>query len=122
MTTLADRIILVLAILLIGWLYLHYWGTSSQLASYALIFTPFQSPQKVSLQHSQRLQVQGRLGVSLIEIEAGRIRFHTSPCHGKLCIHAGWLNHGGQLVACLPNQVSIELYLIEDDEFDSIVY
>jgi hypothetical protein len=122
MTTPADRIIILLAFLLLGWLYLHYWRISSQPASYAWIFTPFQPPQKVSLQHSQRLQVRGRLGESLIEIDAGRIRFHASPCPGKQCIHAGWLSRGGELVTCLPNQVSIELHSAEENEFDAIAY
>jgi hypothetical protein len=122
MTTVADRIIIGLALTLIAWLYLRYWITGSQPADYAVILVTNHAPQRVPLQYPQLLHIQGRLGESLIEVAHGQIRFLASPCRGKQCIHTGWLTKGGDFMACLPNQVSIELQSAETAEFDAIAY
>jgi len=116
-TTLADRIILILALILVGWL---YWQPDSPAASFAVIFSPSQPPQLVELSHPQQLHIQGRLGISVIEVAPWKIRFLSSPCSGKQCIHAGWLKSRGDLVACLPNQIKLELP--NSEPFDAIAY
>jgi len=120
-TTIADRIILLLSIILLIFLYKNYW-IDGQAAHYALILVENHSPQQVDLQKNQRLSVQGRLGKSLIEIAEGRIRFIDSPCRGKYCIHTGWLSKNGDFTACLPNQISLELHNSQEPQFDSIAY
>ncbi|OAD21528.1 protein containing DUF1312 [Candidatus Thiomargarita nelsonii] len=122
MTTVADRIILSIALLLLVWLYLHYWTGARAPADYALILVANQAPIKLDLQHSQQIAIAGSDGESLIEVADGRIRFIASSCQSKHCIHAGWLTKGGDFVACLPNQVSIELHNAETAHFDAIVY
>ncbi len=122
-TTVADRIILSLALALLVWLYLHYWIDRTQPADYALIWVANQAPIRVDLHHSQQIPVQGHLGESLIEVAEGGIRFIASTCRHKQCIHAGWLTADGDFVACLPNQVSIELHRAQTmAEFDAIAY
>ena len=120
-TTITDRIILLLSIILLIFLYKNYW-IKGQSANYALILVANQQAQRVDLQHNQQLLIQGRLGKSLIEIADGHIRFIDSPCHGKYCIHAGWLSKNGDFMACLPNQISLELHNSQEIEFDSIAY
>lgn len=120
--TKADRIIIGLALALLVWLYMLYWIGGRPFADHALIWVANQAPIRVNLQHSQHIAIAGSLGDSLIEVRDGRIRFRASPCQGKQCIHAGWLTKGGDFVACLPNQVSIELRRAEQTEFDAIVY
>jgi len=122
LTTLADRIIIGFALALLVWLYIHYWVSEPLPADYALILVANHAPIRVDLQRHQRVPVQGRLGQSLIEVSQGRIRFVASPCRNKQCIHAGWLTASGELVACLPNQVSIELHRAETAQFDAIAY
>jgi len=120
-TTIADRLIICLGLLFLLWLYKLYW-TSSSSSDYALIYVMNQAPIQVDLQHPQAITIPGRLGESLIEVKEGRIRFVTSPCHNKFCIHAGWLTKNGDFIACLPNQVSIELHNLKTTKFDSVVY
>lgn len=123
LTTLTDRIILALAIVLLVWLYKYYWLDKSQLADYALIFVDNQAPLRIKLQSAQQIHIQGRLGPSIIEITEGGIRFLTSPCRSKQCIHRGWLSASGDFAACLPNRVRIELHSVaKTTAFDSIVY
>lgn len=50
-----------------------------------------------------------------------RIRFVTSPCETKFCIHQGWASHGGDLRVCLPNKVSLRL-LGSKSQFDSLTF
>jgi len=47
------------------------------------------------------------------------VRFVQSPCTGKFCIHSGWLRHSGEVMACLPNGVFVEL-VGGERRFDSI--
>jgi hypothetical protein len=122
LTTLADRLIIGLAIALLLWLYMRYWITERPDADYALILITNQTPIRVDLQHTQQIPIQGSLGENLIEVSKGRIRFIASPCRHKICVQAGWLTTAGDFIACLPNQVSIELHSAQTAEFDAIAY
>ena len=120
LTTLVDRVIIILALLLLVGLYWHYWRIPTTSGSYAVIFN--HQPQSVSLHQPQILKIQGRLGVSILEVKAGKIRFLASPCQQKQCIHAGWLKTEGDFVACLPNQVSVEVHAQKTPDLDAIAY
>ncbi len=118
----ADRVIILSALVLVAWLYRHYWGQDSELGESALIFAAGQAqPQRVSLYTPQTLHVKGFLGNSVIEVADGRVRFIASPCQTKQCIHAGWLQHRGDFVTCLPNRISIEVPA-PNNQYDSIIY
>jgi len=67
----------------------------------------------------RRLQLEGPLGNSTVELRDGQARFLDSPCTGKVCIHSGWLNSTGEFAACLPNRISIQL-LGMHPRFDAI--
>ncbi|MDM8565849.1 NusG domain II-containing protein [Candidatus Halobeggiatoa sp. HSG11] len=115
--TIADRIIFSLVIILIIWLYVHYWG--GETLDYAMILTANHTSQ-VDLHKPQQITVQGSIGESKIEVADGQIRFIESPCKQQYCVHAGWLTKSKNFVTCLPNQISIELPYAS--EFDSISY
>jgi len=44
-----------------------------------------------------------------IKIEDNRARIVASPCRDKLCVHAGWLEKPGEVAACLPQRVVVEI-------------
>jgi len=116
--TVADRIILGLAIILIIWSYIHYWGGKT--LNYAIILAADNIPKTVNLYQPQQIIVQGSKGESKIEVKDGQIRFIASPCKQQYCVHAGWLTESKSFITCLPNQVSIELP--HANKFDSISY
>lgn len=118
-TTIVDRIIIALAIIFIIWLYQHYWIKPDK-ANYALILVANQKPIKINLDTDKKLNIQGAIAQSTIEILKGRIRFVTSPCHNQQCVHTGWLTQGREIAVCLPNQITIQM--LETDEYDAIVY
>ena len=62
---------------------------------------------EASLRLNQAIEVPGPLGVSRIEIRAGRVRVAADPSPRQLCVRQGWIPPGGAAV-CLPNRVSVE--------------
>ena len=118
MMTRADWIVLLLAITLLPTLYLHYWGGQGP-ATAVRISANDQQDITLPLSDNRRLSVHGPLGDSVIEIHNGRVRFVSSPCRGKQCIHSGWLSHSGELAACLPNGIMVSV-IGRKPRFDSI--
>lgn len=106
--TRADWILLAVAAVLLPMLYTALWQEAGVADSIAVRSTGGE-PLTASLARDQDLTIQGRLGTSTIEIRAGRARFSDSPCTAKVCIHTGWLQHSGEVAACLPNGVSLQL-------------
>lgn len=65
--------------------------------------------QQISLAVDQTVTIHGHLGDSVVEIRDGQVRFTQSPCQHKICIQAGWIDQAGEVLACVPNQVALEL-------------
>lgn len=55
------------------------------------------------------IQVEGPLGVTVVEVEGARAHVVSSPCPDKICIRMGWLERAGDYSACLPNRVLLEV-------------
>lgn len=120
--TFADTVILGLSLLTLLWLYSYYWTGNTAQADYAIIMVDHEMSQRIELNHNQIVKVRGILGETVLQIESGKIRVIASPCAGKQCIHAGWLQISGDFTACLPNRVSIEVHSHAKNQYDAIVY
>ncbi|NIP71711.1 MAG: NusG domain II-containing protein [Gammaproteobacteria bacterium] len=106
--TRADWILLAVVAVLLPGLYAALWqGTG--VADSISVRSADGEPVSASLARDQDITIQGRLGASTIEIRNGRARFRDSPCTAKVCINTGWLQHSGEVAACLPNGVSVQL-------------
>jgi hypothetical protein len=119
--TLADAVIICLALVGIGALYLHYWGGSApeNATLHAQVLSQGATV-SLNLHQAQIITITGPLGDSLLQVEEGRVRFIASPCPGKQCIRSGWQQQRGDFAACLPNRVSVHLHTQSD--FDALVY
>lgn len=74
-----------------------------------------------NLDQKKNVEINGEIGITIIEIDNGRFRFIESACPHKDCINMGWVSYPNYPVICLPNKVSA--YIIskkENDLFDSI--
>ena len=116
--TRADLILLLLVVCTLPFLYARAWFPDEQ-ASYVQILAGDAEPVVEQLDPDRRLEVSGPLGNSVIEIEEARVRFLESPCQGQQCVHSGWLEAAGELAACLPNRVIIQL-LGQHPRFDAV--
>ena len=65
--------------------------------------------------------INGTKGEIKIVIDNGRVRFSSSPCPKKYCIHQGWINKANQTIICIPNQISISI-VGPKSGYDSINY
>ena len=55
----------------------------------------------------------------VFHVKDNAIRFEESDCLDKLCVHTGYVNHGGQLAACLPNKLAIRIIVNSDSSPDT---
>jgi hypothetical protein len=113
-----DWMVLVLATLFIGMSYAHFW-TGPTPATEALVQTGDGHRHHLHLGRDATLHVPGPLGDTRIEVHDGRARIADSPCNDKFCVHYGWLDHGGETIACLPNRVVLQL-AGADQDYDAI--
>jgi hypothetical protein len=118
MMTRADKVLVVLAVAALPFLYIAYWGETTR-GDAVRIYAPGQRPSVVSLDRDRELTVTGPLGPSVLQIKDGKVRFVSSPCRNKLCVHSGWLSRGGEFAACLPNHISI-VVLAQQQRYDAI--
>lgn len=118
--TRADMIVVILAVALLPFLYITYWGPPQQ-GDALRVMVNGKETMTISLHEEKHITVQGSLGDSVINIHEGKARFISSPCRSKQCVHTGWLGHGGEFAACLPNRVSIAV-IAQEQRYDSIVF
>lgn len=113
-----DVLLMAGVSVLLVYLYIVNWTALSPGASATILINA--KPWKtVPLSRSQTIEVPGKLGTSRIEISQSRIRFVDSPCQTKRCVLQGWVQYGGELAACLPNRVSIQIKSAQT-RYDSI--
>ncbi|WP_321367865.1 NusG domain II-containing protein [uncultured Desulfuromusa sp.] len=75
------------------------------------------------LDKDQRVELEGPLGVTVLQIENGAARIISSPCAHKVCIRMGEARHSGDLLACVPNDLVVSIEgdsTGEDGEYDFI--
>jgi hypothetical protein len=117
MLTIADSVLIIVMALLLGQLFTH---TSWQDKARTAIITDHRGQhQYIDMQRNQHVIVHGAIGESTLQFTDGRLRFTDSPCTNKICIHNGWIEYGGETVACLPNRLSVQLAR-NDNSFDAI--
>jgi hypothetical protein len=116
--TRADWLLLLFVVGGLPLLYLRFWFHGGE-AGYLQVREADRPARTVSLDRDRVLELGGPLGNSRIEVRDGRARFLESSCTGKHCIRMGWLSTSGEMAACLPNRVSIQL-LGRHPRFDAI--
>ena len=116
--TRADRILILLVVLALPFLYVHCWFDNEP-ADFVLIQRGGSDPVTETLTPNRILHIAGPLGESVIEIRDGRTRFVSSPCKSQVCVHSGWLSNTGGFIACLPNRISLTL-AAQHTHFDAI--
>ncbi len=68
------------------------------------------------LNKNRRIELEGPLGITVLEIKDGAARIVSSPCTKKICIHMGAARRNGDLLACVPNHLVITIEGDQDGE------
>ena len=118
--TRADYVALALALALLPWLYITYWGNGSQ-GERVQVKVAGGETVTLPLDYDKQVKIEGARGTSIIEIKNRQVRFIDSPCKSKRCVISGWVKEDGDTTACMPNGVTIQM-VGKDSRFDSVAY
>ena len=77
--------------------------------------------QELPLNQSRRVEVQGPIGTTVIEVEPGRARVLADPGPRQYCVRQGWLTQANAIAICAPNHVSLAL-VGKQPGYDSLNY
>jgi hypothetical protein len=116
-----DWLLLALLAALIGLAAAQAWTPERAAGQTASVHVHGERVLRLPLGQDGRWHVQGAIGESMIETQAGRVRFAAAPCSHRRCLAAGWLSRAGQSATCLPNRVHLEVDG-RDARFDSYNY
>ncbi len=103
-----DIVVVALAAALVAASWVMLWHPAGA-GERVLISVPGADNLDLPLAADRQLEVSGLIGTSVISIREGRARFIDSPCVARYCVHAGWLASAGDVAACLPNGVVLEI-------------
>ncbi|MBN1620271.1 NusG domain II-containing protein [candidate division WOR-3 bacterium] len=100
----ADYIVIALFISLSVFFFAKKLKNTS-MAFFAVVETFSGEKQVIGLFNDTVLEVRGKIGITKVEIHAGKARILSSPCRRKLCERRGWISASWESSACLPNGV-----------------
>lgn len=103
-TTIADRILLTILILLSSSGIVFIKEVLPE-GNKVLIEVEGRPVYVLSIEKDRTVSVEGPEGKTIIEIKDHKVRITESACPNKLCIKQGWIKHGA--IVCLPNRVVV---------------
>lgn len=107
MHTRIDLVFLTLASFIIGLVFAMTWSKEEY------TFVRVQSDSSSQVLHLNKpaiYKIYSSKGHADIEIKNAHVRFIGSSCTNKICIKHGWLNNLKPMAACVPNEISAQLY------------
>lgn len=72
------------------------------------------------LHEADTLSVPGPLGETIVVIHDGTVHVSESPCRNKVCINSGHISLSGELIACIPNKVVVQISGDEQAGYDAV--
>ncbi|MDO8934143.1 MAG: NusG domain II-containing protein [Rhodocyclaceae bacterium] len=76
---------------------------------------------ELPLNITKRIEVEGALGTSVIEVRPGRARVAADPGPRQYCVKQGWLTQANAVAICAPNHVTLAL-VGRQGSYDSLNY
>jgi len=56
-----------------------------------------------------RVEVEGPLGVTVVDVGPDGARVVSSPCPLQICVRTGTVRRPGRVAACVPNRVAVRV-------------
>ena len=98
-------IILVIGIVILGFSLIN----SENIIKRAEIYYRNELVKTVNLSANQEFEIEGKLGLLVIEVKDGMIRVKSETSPRNFCSRQGFVQRVGEMIICLPNEVFIRI-------------
>jgi len=116
---LGDSLIILMSLVFIIFSFKTFWHFET--GSVVQVNFKGETYGNFSLFQDKKISLIGKEGESVIEIKDGQARLKSAPCRNQYCVQQGWISFTGQMLICIPNEVSIEI-LGKTKAYDSLNY
>ena len=116
---LGDSLIILLSLVFIIFSFKTFWHFET--GSVVQVNFKGETYGNFSLFQDKKISLIGKEGESVIEIKDGQARLKSAPCRNQYCVQQGWIRFTGQMLICIPNEISIEI-LGKTKAYDSLNY
>ena len=102
-----DRIIVIFLLVICGMFFIAIGQRSPGqsilvMQDDATVFT-------AALTGEQNVDLRGPLGVTRLVIRSGSAHIASSPCPYKICVGMGEIRREGEIIACVPNRLLVQV-------------
>ena len=115
-----DFVIILVAAAVVAGASVHAWSGGGSPA--VVRITAAGGEYLYDLGREQRIEVEGPLGVTVVDIRDRSVRVTSSPCPQQICVQSGSITRTGQWIGCLPNRVFVVISGGEDEGIDAVSY
>ena len=112
-----DVVFIVFVLLVSSFSFLHVFSNRSE--NSLLVVNSPNGEYVYPLEKNMRLEVQGVLGATTIEIKDYAAFVVDSPCKNKSCVSSARIKSHGEWIACLPNKIFMHI-AAEQKDFDAV--
>ena len=70
----------------------------------------------------KEIVIENKYGKNVVLIENDTVEMYDSDCFDKICVLEGKKSKVGDIIACLPHRLLVEIKGIKKDEIDGISY
>jgi hypothetical protein len=116
---LGDSLIILMSLVFIIFSFKTFWHFET--GSVVQVNFKGETYGNFSLFQDKKISLIGKEGESVIEIKDGQARLKSAPCRNQYCVQQGWISFTGQILICIPNEISIEI-LGKTKAYDSLNY
>ncbi|MBO6305257.1 MAG: NusG domain II-containing protein [Selenomonadaceae bacterium] len=106
-----NDILLIIVLLLFSFIPLAFINRSA--AKIAVVSVNNEHYKTVSLDKDAVLTVKTKYGENIVKIENNTVAVESADCADKICVRSGKIENAGEVIACLPHRLLIEVK--EDD-------
>ena len=64
---------------------------------------------EINLSADETFTVAANGGFNVVEVRGGKISVVEADCPEKICVRHGSISHGGEVIACVPHKLLIEI-------------
>ena len=75
---------------------------------------------RIPLDATEKILVEGRIGLSEIRVESGRVWIEEAPCPHKTCMKMGKIRLPGDVLVCIPNRIVLRIEGENEKQLDGV--